>query len=99
MRAEEIINKEYRGHKNFVTPTTIRCGMARPDVAYELSVGDPIFTSESKKIYGVSLVRYDYDTRRTTALYDESKAFFSLEEAVEYIIDYGKGVQHESHSS
>ena len=70
-----------------MTPHVIEFGFVRENVAYELSDGTGF---NNNPIYGVSIVKYNPDTRDTERLYDESKCLHSISEARRYIESLGQ---------
>lgn len=80
LKAEEIIAKEYGNSRNFITPTVIKYGMLSSNRAYELSRGTGFY---QEPIFGVSLVQYYPETKKTERL--QGKLFMSLNDAEKFI--------------
>ena len=88
MTAKQIINKEYKGKKNFMTPEVLSYGNISNNVAYEISTGRGF---DNEKIYGLSIVKLNDDgsTKRMT---DHSGCFSSMYEVdkrIENLKDMG----------
>ena len=62
LTARQIINKEYEGGKNFMTPHVTECEKINLYFAYEISQGEGF---DHERIYGVSVVEYDPLTSAT----------------------------------
>ena len=59
MNAKEIIRKEYKNSKNFMTPTVLEIDwIVKDKVAYEISKGKGF---EHETIYGLSVVKLHED--------------------------------------
>lgn len=82
LSASEIIRRQYKGSKNFMTPTKLKTGKINKNVAFELSTGSGL--GHGNRLYGVSVVSVNKNGR-TKAQYDISKAFGSKNEAEAYI--------------
>jgi len=82
--ASEILRKQFKGQKNFMTPYKLQVGKINRDVAFELSQGKSIFGS-SDDLYGVSVVALNRRKGETRGLHDLSSAFSSRNEAEAHI--------------
>ena len=82
LTAQEIIRRQYKGAKNFMTPYKMKMGKINPNVAFELSTGDGL--GHGNKLYGVSVVSVGKQGK-TNAQYNLSKAFGNKNEAEAYV--------------
>jgi len=81
--ARDVIMKEYNGSVNFMTPHIIGYKWIIKDkLACELSRGKGLF---DRTIYGVSVVLYDKETKKTKRLTQYSDCFTSEKDADNYI--------------
>jgi len=82
--ASEILRKQFKGQKNFITPYKLKVGKLNRDVAFELSQGRSIFRDEGD-LYGVSVVALNRRKSETRGLHDLSSAFGTKNEAEAHI--------------
>jgi len=80
--AQQIIRKQYKGNRNFMTPNKLKVGKINSNVAFELSTGSGL--GHGNKLYGVTVVSAN-KKGETKAQYDISKAFGNKNEAEAYI--------------
>lgn len=83
LTAENIIQAEYGGSKNFMTPDVIEYRKIDELTAYELSEGEGFITGD--KLVGVSIASYDPETETTKREYELSDSFNSVSQARKYI--------------
>lgn len=81
LTAAEIIRRQYKGAKNFITPSKLKVGKLNSNVAYELSSGSGI---GGGRLYGVTVVSAN-KYGKTKPQYDLSKPFDNRNEAEAYI--------------
>ena len=81
IKANKILDNEYHGSPNIMTPTVIRTAMAGERLAYELSEGRGI---DGARILGVTVVEVLSSTE-TKRRPDLSDMFFSHASAEEHI--------------
>ena len=79
--AREILDMEFKGQPNVMTPEVVKIGKLHPQIAYEVSVGVGM---DGRPIYGVSLVRWDW-SGKTVRLREHSKCVESRKAANEYL--------------
>lgn len=91
-KARSLINREYKGGRNLMTPNVIAYGMVDDTHAWELSWGTGIF---SPKLFGVTVVNFDPETNETSRAYDMSTCFQDEQEAREYIAGLADGLTDE----
>jgi len=82
LTAQEIIRRQYKGAKNFMTPYKMKMGKINPNVAFELSTGSGLSGND---LFGVTLVAVNPKTLKTQSLHDKSEAFGNKNEAEAYI--------------
>jgi len=81
LTASEIIRKQFKGRKNFMSPNKLKIGKVNPNVAFELSSGRGF---SGGTIYGVTIVSAN-KSGRTKSQYNISKAFDDRKKAEAYI--------------
>lgn len=80
LTASQILKKQYKGNKNFMTPNKLKVGKLNSNMAFELSSG----RFGSNMMYGVTIVSVN-KSGRTTPQYNLSKSFGTKNEAEAYI--------------
>ena len=81
LTASQILKRQYKGNKNFMTPNKIKVGKLNSNVVFELSSGRGL---SGGMIYGVTIVSVN-KSGKTQPQYNLSKSFPSKNEAEAYI--------------
>ena len=81
LTATEIIRRQYKGAKNFMTPHKLKVGKINQNVVFELSSGRGF---RGGSLYGVTVVSANKHGK-TKPQYDISKSFDNKNEAEAYI--------------
>lgn len=96
--ADSILQQEYGGATNFMTPDVLEVGKVGPlegerIIVYEIAEGTSM---EQQPIFGVTIVTYDTSTGETARRIEESDLFNSIEEAGNHLRQFGE-VYPETH--